>query len=112
MVKDLLAAEYDRRARMEGRGSTIVTTSASLLTVVFGLTVVVTGEDYVFANCYAVFALLAALLAFVISAVLGIGSMPTASRTRPSAAIPSSSSLTTRSSGRCAACPRPSTRPG
>jgi len=69
MVKDLLAAKYDRRARMEGRGSTIVTTSASLLTVVFGLTVVVTGKDYVFANCYAVFALLAALLAFVISAV-------------------------------------------
>ncbi len=72
MVRDLLAAEYDRRTKMEGRGSVIVTASASLLTVVFGLTVIVTGKDYVFANCYAVFALLAALLAFVISAVLGI----------------------------------------
>ena len=72
MVRDLLAAEYDRRTKMEGRGSTIVTASASLLTVVFGLTVVVTGRDYVFDSCLAVVALLAALLAFVVSAVLGI----------------------------------------
>lgn len=72
MVKDLLAAEYDRRAKMEGRGSTIVTASASLLTLVFGLIVVITGKDYVFTNGYAIFALLAALVAFVISAVLGI----------------------------------------
>jgi len=33
MVKDLLAAEYDRRTKIEGRGSTIVTASASLLTL-------------------------------------------------------------------------------
>lgn len=72
MVSSLLAAKYDRRTKMEGRGSTIVTTSASLLTLVFGLTIVVTGKDYVFANCYAVWVLLAALCAFVISAVLGI----------------------------------------
>jgi hypothetical protein len=72
MVRDLLAAEYDRRTKMEGRGSMIVTASASLLTVVFSLTVVVTGKDYVFESCLAVVALLAALLAFVVSAVLGI----------------------------------------
>jgi hypothetical protein len=72
MVSDLLAAEYDRRTKMEARGSTIVTASASLLTVIFGLTVIVTGKDYVFANGFAIFMLLAALLAFVVSAVLGI----------------------------------------
>uniref|UniRef100_UPI001E58F084 hypothetical protein n=2 Tax=Mycobacterium avium TaxID=1764 RepID=UPI001E58F084 len=72
MVGSLLAAEHDRRTKTEGRGSTIVTTSSSLRTVVFGLTVVVTGKDYVFANCYAVWVLIAALGAFVISAVLGL----------------------------------------
>ncbi|WP_157900900.1 hypothetical protein [Mycobacterium terramassiliense] len=72
MVRDLLAAEYDRRTKMEGRGSMLVTASASLLTVVFGLTVVVTGKDYVFDNCYAVVAVFAALLSFIVSAVLGI----------------------------------------
>lgn len=72
MVKDLLAAEYDRRAKMEGRGSTIVTASASLLTLVFGLTVVLTGKDYVFSNGFAIGTLLAALAAFVVSTVLGI----------------------------------------
>lgn len=72
MVGSLLAAEYDRRAKIEARGSTIVTTSASLLTLVFGLTVVVTGKDYAFTNGFAILALLAALSSFVISTVLGI----------------------------------------
>lgn len=72
MVGSLLATEYDRRAKIEARGSTIVTTSASLLTLVFGLTVVVTGKDYAFTNGFAILALLAALLAFVLSTVLGI----------------------------------------
>lgn len=72
MVGSLLAAEYDRRAKMEARGSTLVTASSTLLTVVFGLTVVVTGKDYVFNNGFAVLTLIAALVAFVVSAVLGI----------------------------------------
>jgi hypothetical protein len=72
MVGNLLAAEYERRAKMEARGSTLVTASASLLTLVFGLTVVVTGKDYVFTNGFAVLTLIAALIAFVVSAVLGI----------------------------------------
>lgn len=72
MVGNLLAAEYDRRAKTEARGSTLVTTSASLLTLVFGLTVVVTGKDYVFTNGFAVLTLIAALISFVVSAVLGI----------------------------------------
>lgn len=71
MVKDLLAAEYDRRAKMEARGSTIVTASASLATLVFGLTVVLTGKDHTFTNSFATLPLIAALVAFVISAVLG-----------------------------------------
>jgi hypothetical protein len=40
--------QFDRRAKMESRGSTIVTASASLLTVIFGLTVLVTGKNYAF----------------------------------------------------------------
>jgi hypothetical protein len=72
MVKELLAAEYDRRTKLEGRGSTIVTASASLVTLFLGLTAVVAGKDFVFSNGWVVFALLAALGAFVVSAALGI----------------------------------------
>ncbi len=72
MVSDLLAAEFDRRKTLEGRGATLLTASVSLVTLIFGLTVIVTGKDHVFANRYAVFTLLAALVAFVISAVIAI----------------------------------------
>ena len=72
MVSDHLAAEFDRRKTLEGRGATLLTASVSLVTLIFGLTVIVTGKDHVFANRYAVFTLLAALVAFVISAVIAI----------------------------------------
>ena len=72
MVADLLVAEYERRSKMEARGSTIVTASASLLTVIVGLTVIVTGKDYVFSSGWAISAVMLALFAFIVSAVLGI----------------------------------------
>lgn len=44
MVSDLLAAEFDRRKTLAGRGATLLTASASLVTLIFGLTVIVTGK--------------------------------------------------------------------
>jgi hypothetical protein len=72
MVSDLLAAEFDRRKTLEGRGATLMTASVSLVTLIFALTVILTGKDHVFANRYAVYFLLAALVSFVISAVIAI----------------------------------------
>jgi hypothetical protein len=72
MVSDLLVAEFDRRKTLDGRGATLLTASVSLVTLIFGLTVIVTGKDPVFANHYAVLTLLAALVAFVVSAVIAI----------------------------------------
>jgi hypothetical protein len=72
MVSDLLATELDRRKTLEGRGATLVTTSGSLVTLIFGLTVFVAGKDPVFTNHYALIALCCALLALVISGVLAI----------------------------------------
>jgi hypothetical protein len=67
-----VAAEFDRKKTLEGRGTTILTTSGSLLTLIFGLTVVVSGKDAKFGNHWAVLLLMAALLAFVVSAVIAI----------------------------------------
>jgi hypothetical protein len=72
MVSDLLADEFDRRKTLEGRGATLMTASVSLVTLIFALTVILTGKDHVFANRYAVYFLLAALISFVISAVIAI----------------------------------------
>jgi hypothetical protein len=78
MVGSLLAAEYDRRTKMEARGSTLVTASATLLTVILGLTALIAGKDHVFTNGLAVVFLIAALFAFVVSAILGlvVGTLP------------------------------------
>jgi hypothetical protein len=54
MVDSLLKAEYERRKTLEGRGATLLTASASMLTLIFALTVFVTGKDHVFANRCAV----------------------------------------------------------
>ncbi|MGB9248453.1 MAG: hypothetical protein WCC28_01530 [Mycobacterium sp.] len=71
-VSDLLAAEFDRRKTLEGRGAALMTASVCLVTLIFALTVILTGKDHVFANRYAVYFLLAALVSFVISAVIAI----------------------------------------
>lgn len=72
LVTAVAAAEFERKKTLEGRGATIVTTSTSLLTLIFALTVIVTGKDHVFESHCAVILLLASLAAFVISAVIAI----------------------------------------
>jgi hypothetical protein len=72
MVADLLQVEFDRRKAFEGRGAALLTASATMLTLIFGLTVFVTGKDSVFKNAYALGFLCAALVAFVIAAVVAI----------------------------------------
>jgi hypothetical protein len=72
MVGAVVAAEFDRKKTLEGRGTTILTTSGSLLTLIFGLTVVVSGKDTRFENQWAVMFLMASLLAFVVSAFIAI----------------------------------------
>jgi hypothetical protein len=72
MVKDLLDAEYDRRKRMEDRGAAIVTSSATLLTLIVGLAALVTGQGFVVTSGLAVAALFGAMIAFVVSAAFGI----------------------------------------
>jgi hypothetical protein len=74
-VSALLAAEFERRKTLDGRGSTLLTASSTLLTLIFGLTVLVTGKDAVFADKWAVGLLIGALLAFVSSAVFAIVTM-------------------------------------
>ncbi|MGH3726617.1 MAG: hypothetical protein ACRDUS_21125 [Mycobacterium sp.] len=72
MVASLLAAEFDRKKTLEARGTTLVTSSVSLLTLVTGLTVLVAGRDYIFHNHCSFMILLGALLAFIASAVCAI----------------------------------------
>lgn len=72
MVSDLLACEFDRRQKLEARGGTLLAASSTLLTLIFGLSVLVSGKDHVFVNHWAVVLLIAALLAFVVSAVIAI----------------------------------------
>lgn len=72
MLGAVVAAEFDRKKTLEGRGTTILTTSGSLLTLIFGLTVVVSGKDAKFENPWAIMFLMGALFAFVVSAVIAI----------------------------------------
>ena len=71
-VEALLTAEYDRRKALEGRGATLVTSSTTMLTLIFALTVIVTGKDKPFTDHRAVWLLISALAAFVLSAVIAI----------------------------------------
>ncbi|MHA7665613.1 hypothetical protein [Mycolicibacterium sp. HS_4_1] len=72
LVAAVAAAEFDRKKALEGRGTIVVTTSTSLLTLIFGLTAVVTGSDHMFKNRCAVELLIASLSAFLVSAVIAI----------------------------------------
>lgn len=72
MVAALLSAEFDRRKAIEGRGATLMTASASIITLIFGLSVLVTGKDVVFENRWAVWTLIPALIAFVVSAAIAL----------------------------------------
>ncbi|MEN4475191.1 hypothetical protein [Mycolicibacterium cosmeticum] len=70
----LLAAEVDRRKSFESRAAALLGASGTMLTLIFGITVFVTGEgkDAVYENGAAVGVLITAMAAFVISAVLAI----------------------------------------
>ncbi|PYE14065.1 hypothetical protein DFR67_114164 [Williamsia limnetica] len=73
-ITERLAAEVERKKTLEGRGTTLVTTSSTLLTIIFALTVFITGKEasFKFNNDVAIWFLLAALLVFVASAVAAI----------------------------------------
>src|SRR6476659_5906451 len=70
MMAAVMAAEYDRRKAVEGRGAAILTTSTTMLTLIFGLTVLVIGKDQPFKNHLALWFVTSALAAFVLSAVI------------------------------------------
>jgi hypothetical protein len=72
MAADLLQCEFDRRTAFQSRGAALLAASATLLTLIFGLSVFVTGKDPVFRNGCAVVFLCAALAAFVIAAIFAI----------------------------------------
>jgi hypothetical protein len=72
LAASVVATEFDRKKTLEGRGTAILTTSGSLLTLIFGLTVVVSGKGARFQNHWAVVLLMASLVAFVVSAVVAI----------------------------------------
>lgn len=68
----MLAAEFERRKILEARGTTMMTSSASLIALIFGLTVLVTGKDPVLTSRWAGYVLLESLVLFVLAAVIGI----------------------------------------
>ncbi|BBY88458.1 hypothetical protein [Mycolicibacterium tokaiense] len=72
LVRDALAAEYERRKGLENRGAVLLTSSGTMVTIIFGLTVFITGKDFVFVNRSAVELVCQSLIPFVLSAVLAI----------------------------------------
>ncbi|BBZ45413.1 hypothetical protein [Mycobacterium parmense] len=72
MAADLVQVEFDRRKALEGRAGALLTSSASLLTLIFGLTVLVTGKDPTFKSQWALGFLVAALASFVGAAGVAI----------------------------------------
>jgi hypothetical protein len=72
MFSALLAGEFDRRKTLGGRGATLMTASATLVTLIFGLTVIVTGKDHVFANHAAVIFLCGSIGPFALSALFAL----------------------------------------
>jgi hypothetical protein len=71
-VKDALAHEFERRKNLEGRGAVLLTSSGTMVTIILGLTVLITGKDFVFVSRCAVVLLCIALVAFVLSATAAI----------------------------------------
>lgn len=71
-VTAMLTAESDRRKMLEARGTTLLTSSTSVTTIIFALTVLVTGRDSVLVNRCAVYVLIGSLFAFLVAAGFGI----------------------------------------
>jgi len=72
IVEAALASEEDRTKTVEGRGAAIIRTSTTMLTLIFGLSIIVSGKDYTFKSHYAILFLAIALVAFVIAAVIAL----------------------------------------
>ncbi len=68
----LLAAELDRRKALEGRAAALMTSSGAVLALIFGLSVLLTGKDMVYESLVATLLLIAAMIAFLTSAVIAI----------------------------------------
>jgi hypothetical protein len=66
-----LQREHERQDHLVASGRGVVTTSGALLTLVFALSVLVTGEDFTVKGASAV-AVAISLACFVVAAVLGI----------------------------------------
>jgi len=72
-VRELLDAEYDRRRVLEARGDSIIKTSSGIIALVFALSIFISGKDYKFTNHWnSIWLLVAALVAFIISASIAI----------------------------------------
>ena len=66
------ASEEDRSKALDGRGATIIATSTTMLTLIFGLTVVVTGKSYEFKNHHAILLVSLAMVAYVLASVIAL----------------------------------------
>ena len=66
-----LQREHDRRASLDARGLSIVTTSSALLALVFALSTLILGKDFKVTGV-SVVAVTLSLLFFVVAAIFGI----------------------------------------
>lgn len=71
-IEKQLLAEMERRKSLEARGISVLTTSGTLVTIIFALGALVTNVSDYRPSAVSVWALAAALLAFVIAAMLGL----------------------------------------
>jgi membrane protein implicated in regulation of membrane protease activity len=71
-IEKELRAERERRVVLDARGVGVLTTSGTLVTIIFGLGALVTGLDAFEPNALAVWLLGLALIAFVFAALLGL----------------------------------------
>lgn len=71
-VEKELKAERERRVSLEARGLGVLTTSGTLVTLIFALGALVTGVDKFELDTASLWPLAGALLAFVVAAFLGL----------------------------------------
>lgn len=72
LISDQLAEERSRKSSLEARGVTVITTSGTLATLLFGLTAGLTATSSFKLTGAARLPLLLALIAFVIAAICGL----------------------------------------
>jgi hypothetical protein len=72
LIESELGAEETRKTSIESRGNLVITTSGGLVTLLFALAALVSGQDRYVAPAPAVVFILAALVFFVAAAVLGL----------------------------------------